>query len=52
MAITVYENGLEASYHAERLIARQKKPHTHGKTLTKLAWEFVQLILESMKLKK
>ncbi|GFS58857.1 zinc finger BED domain-containing protein 5 [Nephila pilipes] len=45
-AVTVSEKALEASYHVAKLIARQKKPHTVGETLIKLAcMEIVRLML-------
>ncbi|GFS45288.1 SCAN domain-containing protein 3 [Nephila pilipes] len=45
-AVTVSEKALEASYHVAKLIARQKKPHTVGKTLIKPAcMEIVRLML-------
>ncbi|GFS70131.1 SCAN domain-containing protein 3 [Nephila pilipes] len=45
-AVTVSEKALEDSYHVAKLIARQKKPHTVGKTLIKPAcMEIVRLML-------
>ena len=44
-ASTVSEKALEASYHAAKLIARQKKPHAVGETLIRPAcMEIVRLM--------
>ena len=37
LSFTVSEKALEASYHVEKLIARQRKPHTIGESLIKPA---------------